>query len=347
MWKTQKGKAANAAGKEMNFSEKVMVLRKKKGWSQEELADKLDISRQSVSKWESGTSIPDIDKIIMLSQLFAVSTDYLLKEETEEAEPAELEVVSEEAEAKIVSMEEADRFLNLTKRFALPRAAATALCVLSPIPLLLLGGMAEYGKMLLSEDMAGGIGVAILLVLVAMGVAVFVFTGTQLEKYEYLEKEKLTLQYGVKGMAAKKKEAFSWTYNMGITVGTVLCILGVVPTMLAAAFTAEDFVLIICVTVLLGFVAAAVFLFVWVESIRGSYDKLLQEGDYTEEKKAEAQKISLISGAYWCLVVAAFLGLGLGGYEWKTVALIWPVAALLFGALLCILKAVFNNKRRK
>lgn len=155
----------------MNFSEKVMVLRKKKGWSQEELADKLDISRQSVSKWESGTSIPDIDKIIMLSQLFAVSTDYLLKEETEEAEPAELEVVSEEAEAKIVSMEEADRFLNLTKRFALPRAAATALCVLSPIPLLLLGGMAEYGKMLLSEDMAGGIGVAILLVLVAMGVA--------------------------------------------------------------------------------------------------------------------------------------------------------------------------------
>lgn len=48
----------------MNFSEKVMVLRKKKGWSQEELADKLDISRQSVSKWESGTSIPDLIKLL-------------------------------------------------------------------------------------------------------------------------------------------------------------------------------------------------------------------------------------------------------------------------------------------
>ena len=48
----------------MMLSEKIMTLRKKKGWSQEELAEKLDISRQSVSKWESASSLPDIDKII-------------------------------------------------------------------------------------------------------------------------------------------------------------------------------------------------------------------------------------------------------------------------------------------
>lgn len=62
----------------MNLSEKIMLLRKKQGWSQEELANRLNISRQSISKWESGQSQPDIDKIILLSQLFQVTTDYLL-----------------------------------------------------------------------------------------------------------------------------------------------------------------------------------------------------------------------------------------------------------------------------
>lgn len=51
------------------------MLRKKYGWSQEELAERLDISRQSVSKWESGASIPDLERIVGMSQLFGVTTD--------------------------------------------------------------------------------------------------------------------------------------------------------------------------------------------------------------------------------------------------------------------------------
>lgn len=68
----------------MNLSEKIMLLRKKQGWSQEELANRLNISRQSISKWESGQSQPDIDKIILLSQLFQVTTDYLLLDQENE-----------------------------------------------------------------------------------------------------------------------------------------------------------------------------------------------------------------------------------------------------------------------
>ena len=62
----------------MILSEKIIMLRKKYGWSQEELAERLDISRQSVSKWESGASIPDLERIVSMSQLFGVTTDYLL-----------------------------------------------------------------------------------------------------------------------------------------------------------------------------------------------------------------------------------------------------------------------------
>ena len=70
----------------MILSEKIIMLRKKYGWSQEELAERLDISRQSVSKWESGASIPDLERIVGMSQLFGVTTDYLLKDEMEETE---------------------------------------------------------------------------------------------------------------------------------------------------------------------------------------------------------------------------------------------------------------------
>ena len=63
----------------MNFSEKLLTLRKAKDLTQEQLAEKLDVSRQSVSKWESGQAFPELEKIVALSTIFDVTTDYLLK----------------------------------------------------------------------------------------------------------------------------------------------------------------------------------------------------------------------------------------------------------------------------
>ena len=72
----------------MTFSDKLIALRKKAGWSQEELAERLNVSRQSVSKWESAQSMPDIDKILQLSSLFSVTTDCLLKDGQDDPQPA-------------------------------------------------------------------------------------------------------------------------------------------------------------------------------------------------------------------------------------------------------------------
>lgn len=63
----------------MDFSEKLLTLRKAKNLTQEELAEKLNVSRQSVSKWESGQAVPELDKIVAISAVFDVTTDYLLK----------------------------------------------------------------------------------------------------------------------------------------------------------------------------------------------------------------------------------------------------------------------------
>ena len=73
-------------GGEMTLSQKILELRKKQNLSQEELAEKLNVTRQSVSKWESGQSYPELEKIIELSELFRASTDYLLKDIQENAE---------------------------------------------------------------------------------------------------------------------------------------------------------------------------------------------------------------------------------------------------------------------
>ena len=73
----------------MEFSEKLTLLRKKEGLSQEQLADRLGVTRQSVSKWESGTAVPELVKMISLSEMFGVSVDYLIKDYMEEPDSAE------------------------------------------------------------------------------------------------------------------------------------------------------------------------------------------------------------------------------------------------------------------
>ena len=93
----------------MLLADKIINLRKKLGWSQEELAHQLQVSRQAVSKWESGMSIPDMNKIIGMSRLFGVSTDYLLIDEVEEyhGEGAVLQSEqNEEENVKSISLED-------------------------------------------------------------------------------------------------------------------------------------------------------------------------------------------------------------------------------------------------
>ena len=103
----------------MILAEKIMEERKKNGWSQEELAEKLSVSRQAVSKWESAQSIPDLQRVIQLSEIFGVSTDYLLKDECETPQPIEgVEPSDKDFPLKKVSVEEANDFMEVRKKNA-------------------------------------------------------------------------------------------------------------------------------------------------------------------------------------------------------------------------------------
>ncbi len=67
----------------MKLSDKIINLRKENGWSQEDFAEKLNVSRQAISRWENGTAQPDAENILQISKLFHVTTDYLLNDDYE------------------------------------------------------------------------------------------------------------------------------------------------------------------------------------------------------------------------------------------------------------------------
>ena len=172
----------------MILAEKIAQLRKQKGWSQEELANRLQVSRQAVSKWEGGASIPDLDKILKLSALFEVTTDYLLKDtlEAPDAAPAAVLPTSEAEPLRTVTLEEANDYLSLVQAACGRIAAGVGLCILCPIALLLLGAWADGTP---REGFAAGAGMITLLVLVALGLLLILPAAMQLESYDYLEKE--------------------------------------------------------------------------------------------------------------------------------------------------------------
>lgn len=327
----------------MILAEKIAQLRKQQGWSQEELANRLQVSRQAVSKWEGGASIPDLDKILKLSALFEVSTDYLLKEDIEvpDAAPA-MEPPAPEAEPlHTVTLDEANDYLNLVQAVCGRIAAGVGLCVLCPVALLLLGAWADGTP---REDFAAGAGMIILLVLVALGLLLILPAAIQLDAYDYLEKEVFQLGYGVAGIVEKQKKEHGPQGLRQSTWGVVGCVLAVVPLMAAVMLGASDFWMAAAVCLLLAIVAVSVQPLIRAGMQQAAFDKLLQAGDYTVERKRVTRRVGWFAGAYWCCVTALYLGVSFRNDSWNTSWYIWAVAGVLFAAVWLAVRAWAGRK---
>ena len=320
----------------MILADKIMQLRKKEGWSQEELAEKLNVSRQSVSKWESSSSIPDLDKILVLSRLFGVSTDYLLKDDIEAEEFVD---GPDDCTLRRVTLNEANEYMELREKQSARIGLGVSLCILSPVTLIALSGAAEFGKNI-SENAAAGVGVTVLLLMVAAAAAIFITSGLQLGKYEYLEEGEFELDYGVKGIVEQRQKGYENRFALFLVTGVCLFILGVVPIILAATMEAPEQYIIASVCLLLALVAIGVFLIIRSGMINGSYTVLLQTGDYTQENKRSEKKAGKIGSIYWPVVVAIYLAYSFLTGRWDVSWVIWPVAGVLFGAISAIVYAV-------
>ncbi|MBQ7370444.1 MAG: helix-turn-helix transcriptional regulator, partial [Blautia sp.] len=316
----------------MILAEKIISLRKKCGWSQEELAEKLNVSRQSVSKWEGAQSVPDISKIILMAETFGVSTDYLLKDELgeEEAYPVLTgEVVDTDPAEDVVyvSMEEANHFLAVNKEAAKRIAIGVSLCILSPILCILLAAAGELPATSFTENQGGIVGTIILLIIIAGAVALFVLSGFATSKYDYLEKKMIETQYGVSGMVREKKQAYEHTRMISLTVGILLCVLAVVPVLFGALLNEKDeFLMAKCVCVMLAIIAVGVFPIVNSSIIWGGFQRLLEEGDYSRENKNHFR--TMVLSGYWCIITAIYLAYSFITMKWNRSWIIWPVAGV-------------------
>lgn len=325
----------------MILADKIIDLRKKLGWSQEQLAEQLEVSRQSVSKWESGMSIPDIDKIVKMSVLFGVSTDYLLRDDVNDLVPVE-EAPGDSDLYRSISMQEAITFMDLMKSVSGRMAAAISLFIICPIPMLILAGLAEAGKM--NEALASGFGTIVILISVILGVTQLILIGMKTQKYEFLEKEPISLQYGVQSIVEQRKEEFADFYGKSVAIGVAMCIGAAIPLLTSAAFQATEAVELACLCLLLTVVSGAVYIFVRFGTIQGSFQKLLQEGDYEAVKKSTNKKMAPISGAYWCIATAIFLGWSFLANSWEISWVVWPVAGVLFAAFYGIMSVALKDK---
>lgn len=327
----------------MILADKLIQLRKKAGWSQEELAEQMKVTRQSVSKWEGAQSVPDLEKIIRLSELFGVSTDYLLKDEIEEAEE---KLSSEDFSAlRRVSMEEANAFLAVKEETSKGIALGTFLCILSPTFLFILGALSEDPKYGLEENVVMGIGMIVLLLLLTVAVSIFVLSGRKTEPYDFLDKEVFETEYGVSGMVAERKAKYNETHTKNNIIGCALCIMALIPIFGGVIINDEN-ELLMALMLALSFVIAGIGCMFLIRSgiVWASYQKLLQEGDYTREKKKDSVFSSAFSGAYWLIVTAIYLGYSLPTNNWHYSWVIWVVAGVLFPAILMI-AALFRKER--
>ena len=325
----------------MILADKIIELRKKNGWSQEELAEKLGVSRQAVSKWEGAQSVPDIQRILEMSRLFGVSTDYLLKDDMEYSSEVVTESAAEaDSPLRRVDMETASAFLAFRRNWAPRIALAVFLLIISPVALIMLGAFSEYGVLDISDNAAGGIGVIILLLLVAGAVSIFIIYGMKNQPYEFLEKENIDTAYGVTGMVREYKERCAAVCSTQIVLGVVLCILSVLPLFGALCVTENELVILLCVCLLMVIVAVGVVFLILAGMNRGAANMLLQEGDYSREEKKRNRLTSTAAGVYWLLVTAGFLAWSFVTGAWNRTWIVWPVAGVLFPAVMAVVGAI-------
>lgn len=331
----------------MILAEKIINLRKKNGWSQEELAEKLGVTRQSISKYEGAQSIPDLDKILKLSEIFGVTTDYLIKDELEEEEyaPSQMHENESESDRSVhkVTMEMANEYLQIIDWSAGKTAFATMLCILSPIVLLMLGTMSEMPNYHISENATAGIGICVLIVLIAIAVTIFILCGMKTKKYEFMEKEDIETAYGVSGMVKEKRDAYHSPYVTQLVIGITCCICSVILLFGTLAVSESDFYMVSAVCMLLTLVAIGTYFIVRSAAKMNAVNQLLEEEDYTRQKKHENKKMSGPVTVYWLIATAIYLAWSFTTNDWDRTWIIWPVVGVLFPAFY----AIVNGIRKK
>mgnify|MGYP001137664793 FL=1 len=286
----------------MSLAENLQYLRAREGVTQEQLAERLDVSRQSVSKWESAASYPEMDTLLKLCDMFRVDMDTLLRGSVEKS-------LSEDTAGY-------DRFMTLYARKIAGGVSA------------IVGSVALW-SFLSALGLSEMLGTAILLLVIAAAAVVFI--ASSMEEEHFRKKHPVIPDF----YTEPQKERFHRRYIWYIAGGVGAILLGVV--MMVLAFTVlpekepyESYM----GAAFLVIVACAVYFLIYGGMLEDKYNiaKYNRQNNPTPEDKSRRRRATTACSVIMILATAVFLFAGLAYYKWNWAAIIYPVGGVLCGA---------------
>lgn len=294
----------------MILADKIISLRKKSGMTQEDLASQIGVSRQSVSKWESSMAMPDLDKIVKLSQIFSVSTDFLL----DDSLGMEQIIVDEKIEdtVRIIDLDLLNQYYSAYDKLAKFISLATFLIITSPIAFMALEGINE------------SLAIVVFLALVACAVGLFINSGFAVSKFDFIEKEPYNFSYGVEGVIEKSLNDYMPKLKRNVIIAIAIFILSPAVYLLAInqGITNDTPVYLF---LLLTAIGASLMGYSMIKY--SSYRDILKYRDPKIQKKEG--RIGKISGVLWITAIGVFFIYSFWTGNWQSSWIIFVIAGFL------------------
>ena len=296
----------------MSLSENLQNLRKMKNMSQEELAEKLNVSRQAVSKWESGNGYPETEKIISICEVFDCSMDELVKGKITE------DIKSEKNE-----------YDTVVNKVAKNIALGVFAILIGVTILLTLIGLAPSNE---AEDQYALVGVIAILISVVIAVPVFIINGTMEDDFKK-RNPKIANIYTQDEVIKNKNK-----YTKVLAGGIGLILMGVVVMMSLMALKVFGEESVLPVAVLMLFIAAGVLLLIYAGKEIDKYDIEKYNRENTEEYKKRQDLVGKICGTIMLVATIIFLLWGFIGGQWYINWVVYPVGGILCGIVGTVLE---------
>lgn len=317
----------------MTLSEKIILLRERDGMSQAELAERLGINKKTLLRYERGEAMPDIQKIVLLAEIFSVSTDSLL---IDSRNPEKEGAPVREKPPRHITVTEAEEYLRVKFRAAYMVAIATFIMMLAPGIMLIITSLPfPYGRL----DTI--LGLTAFFLLATASVSIYLRTHARTSRYDFVAGGDFTLDYGATDMLTKTLEKIMLSYAVRNTVAILLCISSIVPLIIVALIShASDLVIMISVTASLFIAGLGVVMFITSGMKRSAVsalcDSKLAQKNYSKELEEKIDK------GFWFLTICFYLLYSFVSNNWYFSWLIFVFAA----GISSLISAAFTLVRR-
>lgn len=316
----------------MTLSEKLVFLRERDALSQAELAERIGVAKKTLIRWERGEAMPDIRQIVLIAQIFSVSTDSLLIDSRHPEKDAEKK---EDGERRHVTVAEAAEYLKEKIRAAYLVAAATLIMVIAPGVMLVIMSLpfrAEWVDTLL--------GITTFFLLAALSASIYIYARGKTARYDFISRGNFSLDYGATDMLARAEEKIMLSYAVRNTVAILLCILSLAPLIIAAMIEGiSDLGIMIAITASLLIAGLGIVMFITSGLARSSISAL----NHSRTTRTYSKHLEdSVKRGFWILVIGFYLLYSFVSKNWHLSWLIFIFAA----GIAFLISAAFTLVRR-